>query len=141
MQQSASPVLRDSLNISAQARSLFIFFSQRSHTSSIQVIVDCFYILPLHKAEPDDYISSSPDIEGRMAFGILKVLPAISILQISSLLYCIRCFSWKEFLQPVTLLFSRPLSPMSYEKEGRRIQPSATASPQRRRSGSKRRVV
>ena len=78
MQQRASPVLRDSLTIRAQTRSLFIFFSQRSHTSGIQVIVDCVYVLSLHKAEPDDYISPSPDIEGRMACGILKVLPAVS---------------------------------------------------------------
>ena len=69
------------------------FLCQRFNTSGIQVLVDCFYILPLHKAEPDDYISPSPDIEGRMACGILKVLPVVSILQIFSLLYCIRCFS------------------------------------------------
>jgi hypothetical protein len=47
----------------------------------------------------------------------------------------------KEFLQPAALLFSHPLSPLSHEKEDRRIQPSATASPQRRQSGSKRRAV
>ena len=116
MQQSASPVLRDSLTIRAQTRSLFFFFSQRSHTSGIQVIVDCFYILPLHKAEPDDHISPSPDIEGRIACGILKVLPAVSILQI--FLSCTVYGAFPERIPAACSLigFPSPVSPVSRKR-------------------------